>query len=102
MNRCMGLTALTAVPGGDADRNAVATRLRDARALVEQLEATRAALAQRLEAEDREDALQRATGLSSLDRAVDTARGIVRRLESLAGDDARAATANIAASRARA
>ena len=71
--------------GGETELRRVTLRLRDARALVEQLEEARALLAERRRNEQREDAIEQATGTSSLDRALETARGIVRRLESMLG-----------------
>lgn len=89
------------------DRNSKSThelyteRLRDARNLVSQIEATRDALAQRLRDEQRDDAMLQATGRSSLDDALVAAQRIVARLEALAGADARTETQTID-SRARA
>lgn len=62
----------------------VVERLNAARELLRQLEASRDALRERLSAEDRPDPLQNATGRSSLDNAIETTRGIVRKLEACA------------------
>lgn len=60
-------------------------RLASARALVEQLEESKTSLQERMRAESRADAMETATGRSSLDAAIETAKGIVKRLEGIAG-----------------
>lgn len=77
--RLAGTPALAELPASDLRLQA----LRRACALLEQLEAERRQLDQRLISANRHDPMRVVTGRTSLDDAVDTARDVIRQMDDL-------------------